>query len=57
MLGSGKIIMVRRGDSIEVRAYEETDLTSYFDSVEVEVESDLSDWHAVRSELRARRTR
>ena len=57
VLESDKVIMVRRGDSIEIRAYEETDLTRYFDSVEVELESDLSDWHAVRRELRARRTR
>lgn len=55
VLEGGKVVMVRRGDSIEIRAYREADLTRYFDSVEVELESDLSDWHSVRRELRAQR--
>jgi len=55
VLRSDKVIVVRRNDSIEIKAYE-ADLTRYFDSVEVEVESDLSDWHSVRRELRARRS-
>lgn len=50
VLEGGKVVMVRRGDSIEIRAYREVDLTRYF-SVEVELESDLSDWHSVRREL------
>lgn len=55
VLEGGKVVMVRRGDSIEIRAYREADLTKYFDSVEVDLESDLSDWHSVRRELRAQR--
>lgn len=55
LLEGGKVVMVRRGDSIEIRAYREADLTEYFDSVEVDLESDLSDWHSVRRELRAQR--
>ena len=55
VLEGGKVVMVRKGDTIEIRAYEEADLTKYFDSIEVELESDLSDWHSVRRELRAQR--
>lgn len=55
VLEGGKVLMVRRGDVIEIRTYREVDLTKYFDSVEVEVESDLSDWHSVRRELMAKR--
>jgi len=55
VLEGDKVVIVRRDDSIEIRAYREADLTEYFDSVEVELESDLSDWHAVKRELLAQR--
>ena len=55
VLEGNKVVIVRRDDSIEIKPYKETDLTKYFDSVEVELESDLSDWHSVRRELRAQR--
>ncbi len=55
VLEGDKVDIVRRDDSIEIRSYREADLTEYFDSVEVELESDLSDWHAVKRELLAQR--
>jgi len=41
-----------KGDLIEIRPYTRFDLTKYFDKVEVDLKSDLSDWHRVRKELR-----
>lgn len=55
VLEGDKVVMVLKGDAIEIRAYEETNLTAYFDSMEVELNSDLSDWHSVRRELREQR--
>jgi bifunctional DNA-binding transcriptional regulator/antitoxin component of YhaV-PrlF toxin-antitoxin module len=47
-----KAIVVSRGDVVEVRPFTKPDLTKYFDRVEVDLKSDLSDWHKVRKELR-----
>lgn len=47
-----KAILVFKGDLIEIRPYTKFDLTKYFDKVEVDLKSDLSDWHRVRKELR-----
>ncbi len=47
-----KAIISQKGDVIEIRPFEKTDLTKFFDSIEVDVKSDLSDWHEVRKELR-----
>lgn len=47
-----KAIVVSRGDVVEVRPFTKPDLTKYFDKVEVDLKSDLSDWHKVRKELR-----
>jgi bifunctional DNA-binding transcriptional regulator/antitoxin component of YhaV-PrlF toxin-antitoxin module len=47
-----KAIIVSKGDVVEVRPFTKADLTKYFDSVEVDLKSDLSEWHKVRKELR-----
>ena len=47
-----KAVVSQKGDVIEIRAFEEIDLTKYFDSIEVDLKADLSDWHRVREELR-----
>lgn len=47
-----KAIVVFKGDIIEIRPFTKPDLTKYFDKVEVNLKSDLSDWHKVRKELR-----
>jgi bifunctional DNA-binding transcriptional regulator/antitoxin component of YhaV-PrlF toxin-antitoxin module len=47
-----KAIISLKGDLIEIRPFENTDLTKYFDKMEADVKADLSDWHKVREELR-----
>ena len=47
-----KAIVVFKGDLVEIRPFVKSDLTKYFDKVEMDLKSDLSDWHKVRKELR-----
>jgi len=46
-----KAMVVYKGDLVEIRPFTKSDLTKFFDKVEVELKSDLSDWHKVRKEL------
>ena len=48
-----KAIIVSKGDVVEIRPFAKSDLTKYFDKVEVDLKSNLSDWHKVRKELRS----
>lgn len=48
-----KAIIVYKGDVVEIRPFTKSDLTKYFDKVEVDLKSDLADWHKVRKELRS----
>ncbi len=43
--------MVKEG-LIKSRPFKKTDLTEYFDKVDVDLKADLSEWHKVRKELR-----
>ena len=47
-----KAVVSQKGDTIEIRPFEDIDLTKYFDTVEVDLKADFSDWHKVREELR-----
>ena len=48
----GDRVLLSLGDSrIVLTPVDEVDLTEYFDSLEVDIESDLSDWNGVRREL------
>ena len=47
-----KAIVISKGDVVEIRPFAKSDLTKYFDKVEVDIKSNLSDWHKVRKELR-----
>jgi len=47
-----RILMKIRGEVIEIRPEKPSDLTKFFDVMEVDIKSDLSDWHKVRKELR-----
>ena len=47
-----KAVVSQKGDLIEIRPFTDIDLTKYFDSIEVDLKADLSDWHKVREELR-----
>ena len=48
-----RAIIVYKGDIVEIRPFTKSDLTKYFDKVEVDLKSDLSDWHKVRNELKS----
>jgi hypothetical protein len=41
-----------RGDVLELLPQEKVDLTAFFDRAQVDTKADLSDWHAVRRDLR-----
>jgi len=47
-----KVIVRNRGEVLEILPREKVDLTAFFDRAKVEIKSDLSDWRAVRRELR-----
>ncbi len=50
-LKSREVVMRLKGALIEMRPYEKVDLTKYFDSVEADIKSDLSNWKSVKREL------
>lgn len=47
-----RVIMRIKEDVIEIMPEKMFDLTRFFDSIEVDVRSDLADWHKVKKELR-----
>ena len=47
-----KAVVSQKGDLIEIRPFTDINLTKYFDSIEIDLKADLSDWHKVREELR-----
>ena len=47
----GKVVLKVKNDTIIIKPYELVDLTEFFDKIEVDVKSDLSDWKSVRREL------
>ncbi|TLZ68023.1 MAG: AbrB/MazE/SpoVT family DNA-binding domain-containing protein [Methanobacteriota archaeon] len=47
-----KVILRNRGEVLEILPREKVDLTTFFDRAEVDTKTNLSDWHAVRRELR-----
>ncbi len=53
-LKNKKAIVSAKGDTIEIKPFSAVDLTKYFDKIEVDVKSDLQDWHKVRRELRGK---
>jgi len=52
--GGGKVLLELEKDRITITPLDQVDLTEYFDPIEVDVEGDLPDWHAVKRELRER---
>lgn len=53
-LKNKKAVIQAKGDTIEIKPLTSIDLSEYFDKIEVDVRSDLSDWHKVRKELRGK---
>jgi bifunctional DNA-binding transcriptional regulator/antitoxin component of YhaV-PrlF toxin-antitoxin module len=47
----GKVILRVEEDAIIIKPYELADLTEFFDKIEVDVKSDISNWKSVRREL------
>ncbi len=47
----GKIVLKVQNDKIIIKPYELADLTEFFDKIEVDIKSDLSEWKSVRREL------
>jgi len=47
-----RVVMRIKEDVIEIMPERLFDLTRFFDSIEVDVRSDLADWHKVKKELR-----
>jgi bifunctional DNA-binding transcriptional regulator/antitoxin component of YhaV-PrlF toxin-antitoxin module len=47
-----KAIIYFKEDLIEIRPFTKADLTEYFDTVNIDLKADLSDWHKVRKEIR-----
>ena len=53
-LKNKKAIVSAKGDIIEIKPFSTIDLTEYFDKMDVDLKTDLSDWHKVRKELRGK---
>ena len=49
----GVVVLRFEGEKIIIEPLKLPDLTKFFDSVEVDLKSDLSDWKSVRRELLA----
>ncbi len=47
----GKVILKVEEDTIIIKPYELADLTEFFDKIEVDIKSDISNWKSVRREL------
>ena len=47
----GDVVIVNMGEELLIRAKKSQRLSEFFDSVDVELRSDLSDWHRVKDEL------
>jgi len=47
-----KVILRNRGEILEILPQAKVDLTAFFDRTEVDTKADLSNWHAVRRDLR-----
>ncbi len=50
-LRTDRVIVKEEGDRLVIAPYRPPDLTKLFDSIEVDLRSDLSDWKSVRREL------
>ncbi|RLF19403.1 MAG: AbrB/MazE/SpoVT family DNA-binding domain-containing protein [Thermoprotei archaeon] len=48
---NGKVLLRIEGEKIIIRPYKLPSLSQFFDSIEVDIKSDLSDWKSVRREL------
>jgi len=49
--GAEGVVLIRRGEELVVRPKRSRRPSEFFDSIEVDLDSDISDWHAVKREL------
>lgn len=49
--GDNEVVIMRVGDELKIRPHRRKRLSEFFDSVDVDIESDLSDWDSVKREL------
>ena len=49
--GKGVVVLRVEGERIIIEPFKLPDLTEFFDSVEVDLKSDLSNWKSVKGEL------
>jgi len=47
----GDVVIINMGEELLIKAKKSQKLSDFFDSVDVELRSDLSDWHRVKGEL------
>lgn len=47
----GLVVMKVEGERITIEPFRPLNLTKFFDSIEIDIKSDLSDWKSVRREL------
>lgn len=45
------VIIIRHGEDLIIKPKKIENISTFFDSIEVELENDLSDWHAIKQEL------
>ena len=50
-----KVLIVETDEYLKIVPKKARKLTEFFDSVEVDIKSDLTDWHAVKKELYSKR--
>ncbi len=49
--GPNKVLLIVQNDTIILKPYKPPNLTRFFDRIQVDLKSDLSDWKSVRREL------
>ncbi|MEM2099653.1 MAG: hypothetical protein QXU99_07970 [Candidatus Bathyarchaeia archaeon] len=45
------MIVASRGNVFQIRRFTKPDLAKYFDRIEADLKTELSNWHKVRKEL------
>ncbi|RLI75808.1 AbrB/MazE/SpoVT family DNA-binding domain-containing protein [Archaeoglobales archaeon] len=51
IIKGNKVLLRLKEDSIEIIPVKRPDLTKYFDSIEMDIRTDLSDWKSLKREL------
>ncbi len=45
------VIILRHGEDLIIKPKKTEQISTFFDSIKVDLENDLSDWHAIKREL------